>query len=118
MGPATQKLESRPIADLHPAAGEQCDAASQVSQFRSFAEVELGTRRTHLVIEMVNQRVFLLANVAVLRLDGFARGGLVNMDIVGRERFGRVDVRRSEDGLAAQRTDAGFVANGFHPLVQ
>ena len=118
MGPATQELEPGLIADLHPATGEQCDAAAQVSQFGALAEVQLGAGGAHLVIKMVNQRVLLLANVTMLRLDGLAGGGLILMSIVRHERFGRVDVRRGEDGLAAQRTDASFVANCFHALIQ
>ena len=66
-----QQLEARLIADLHASAGQQRDAAAQVRQFGSLVEIELRARRTHLIVEMVDHRELLLADVAMLRIGRF-----------------------------------------------
>src|SRR5687767_10555189 len=67
---AAQQLESRLVADLHAPAGEQRDAATEIGQLGALTEVQLRARRTQLIVEVMNQRVLLLADVAVLELAG------------------------------------------------
>ena len=64
-----QQLQPGLVADLHAAAGEQRHASAQVGQLGALAEVELRARRAQLVVEMVDDGVLLLADVAVQRLD-------------------------------------------------
>ena len=60
-----QQLEARLVADLHPPARQQRDAAAQVGELRALAEVQLRAGRAELVVEMVDLRILLLADVAV-----------------------------------------------------
>ena len=66
---AAQQLQSGLVADLDPPAGEQRDASGQVGQFGALVVVERGAGRTHLVVEMMQLRVVLLAHIAVPRID-------------------------------------------------
>ena len=66
-----QQLQAGLVADLDPAAGEQRDAAAQVGQFGALGEIELRAGRAQLVVEVVDLRVLLLADVAVPQLGGF-----------------------------------------------
>ena len=63
-----QQLEPGLVADLDASAGEQGDAPAQVGQFGALAEVELGAGRAQLVVEVVDELVLLLADVAMLWL--------------------------------------------------
>ena len=103
-----QKLDAGLITDLHAPAGEQRDASAQVRQLGALAEVQLSARGTELVVEVMNRGVVLLADVAVLRLDDFAKLR-VALDFSLLEVGGRIDVRRGENFLATQLADAGFV---------
>ena len=86
-----QQLDARLISDLDASAGEQRDAASQIGQLRALEAIQLGARRAKLIIEMVNRRVALLADIAVLRFDGFAKLRVI-LDVVLLE-FGRGERR-------------------------
>ena len=108
--PRAQQLQASLVTNLHPAAGEQRHAPAQVGGFGALVEIELGAGRAHLVVEVVDARVLLLAHVAVLRLDGLAHG--VVGDLVHRRLRGREIVRRREHRLAAQLADAGGVEHG------
>ena len=66
-----QQLQARLVADLDPPAGQQRDAPAQVGQFGALEEIELRAVRAHLVVEVVDQGVFLLAHVAVAQLRRF-----------------------------------------------
>ena len=99
-----QQLEPGLVADLHAPAGEQRDAAAQVGQLGALREVQLGARRAQLIVEVVDDRVVLLADVAVLRRQGLPRLGVPR----------REDVRRREHRLPAKCPDAGL---GQHALV-
>ena len=72
-----QQLDPGLVADLHAPAGEQRDPAAQVGGLGALAEVELGARRAHLVVERVDLDVELLADVAVLLLEHLAELGVV-----------------------------------------
>jgi hypothetical protein len=67
-----QQLDARLVTDLHPSAGEQRHASAQIRQFGALAEIQLRARRTELVVEVMNRRVILFADVTVLRLDDLA----------------------------------------------
>jgi hypothetical protein len=58
--PARNSLRPGLIADLHAPAGQQCHAAMQVGQLGALVEIELRTRRTHLIVEMVEVENFCL----------------------------------------------------------
>ena len=64
---AAQQLEARLVANLHAAARQQRHASAQVGQLRAFAEVEGRALRTELIVEVMNQRILLLADVTVLQ---------------------------------------------------
>ena len=98
----TQQLQPGLVADLHPPAGEERHAAAQVGELRSLCKVQLGARRAQLVVEMMDERVFLLADVAELRLLRRTRFRLV-LEVVSLESLGREHVRRGEHRLPSQR---------------
>jgi hypothetical protein len=64
---------------------------------------------------MVDGRVILLADVAILRLDDFAEVGIVG-DFVLLKIFRRKNIRRGENFFAAQLADAGLVQLGLVAL--
>jgi hypothetical protein len=104
MGAAAEEFESGLVADFDAAAGEEGNAAGQVGEFGSLAKVEFGAGGAHLVVEVMDLGVLLLADVAV---EGF--GGLAGL-LFGRG--GREVVRGGEDGFAAEGADAGLVEEG------
>ncbi|TPW15190.1 MAG: hypothetical protein FD127_938 [Acidimicrobiaceae bacterium] len=99
MGAGAQQLDACLVSDLHPAAGEQCHPAAQVGCLSSFGEVEVGTWGTHLVVERMDLRVLLLADVAVLRVQ--------RLTFVRFHRNGREHVRSGEHRPGPKRPDAG-----------
>ena len=101
-----QQLDAGLVADLHAAAGQQRDAAPQVGRLGSLGEVEVGARRTHLVVEVVNFGEVLLAHVAVLWLVEYVETAAI------AER-GREHVRRGEDRLGSQLADPRLVFRRF-----
>src|SRR5687768_572890 len=66
MRAGTKQLETGLIADLHAPAGEQRDASAKICQLSALAEIQLGARRAHLIVEVMDLCVFLFADVAVL----------------------------------------------------
>ena len=68
-----QQLDARLIADLHASAREQRHAPAQIRRFAALPEIQLRAIRAELVIEMMDRRIVLLADVAVLRLDDVAK---------------------------------------------
>ncbi len=70
MRAGAKQLESRLIADLHPAAGHERHPAAEIGELGALGEIQLGACRAHLVVEMMDLRVFLFADVAVLKLFG------------------------------------------------
>src|SRR6185436_20090293 len=99
-----EELDPGLVADLHPSARQQRDAAAQVGGLRALAEVEVAALRAELVVERVQLAVLALADVAVVRLEALAslRGILV---LLRRE-----DVRRREHRPLAEDADAGLRA--------
>ena len=72
--------------------------SAQIRQLRTLREILLGAQGAKAVVEMVDRREFLLADVALPGLFSFWNG------LAGQEllRFRRIDVRRSnEDRLPA-----------------
>ena len=66
----TKQLEARLISDLHAPARQERDAAAKVRKLRALGEIQLGARRAHLVVEVMDLRVLLFADVAVLEFFG------------------------------------------------
>ena len=60
-----QELETRLVTDLHAPAGQQRHSASQIRELRALGEVELRAGGTHLIVKVMDHRIFLLADVAV-----------------------------------------------------
>jgi hypothetical protein len=65
VGAGAQQLERGLVADLHPAAGHQRDASVQVGELGPLAEVEGGAAGAQLIVEVMDQREVLLADVTV-----------------------------------------------------
>ena len=74
-----QQLDAGLVADLHPSAGQQRDPAPQVRQLGALGEVELRARRAQLIVKMVDCRVLLLADVAVLRFQRLPQVRIPNL---------------------------------------
>ena len=63
--PRAQQLQAGLIADLDASPGQKCDSPTEVGQLRPLVEVELGARRAHLIVEVVDHGIVLLADVAM-----------------------------------------------------
>ena len=105
MSTGTEQFNAGLVANFHPSAGEQRYSSAQVGQFGALAEIEISALGTKLIVKMVNLRVILFADVAVLGFDNFA--GRWGLDV--HEFFRRVNVWRGEDRAGAQLTDAALV---------
>ncbi len=113
LGTAAQQFDARLVADLHAAAGEQHDHPGHVGEFAALGEVQRGALGAQLVVEVMDLAVADLADVAVLRFDGFAERCLVRNvdDLVLLEVRRRMEVGCREHRPAAQRADAGLTEN-------
>jgi hypothetical protein len=100
MRATAEKLEARLVSNLDAATGEQRNTSAKVCQFGALAEVQLRARRAQLIVEVVDDGVFLLAHVAVQRLDGLAFLAIL-VNVLGGERLGWKHVRRREHGTPA-----------------
>ena len=98
------------ITDLHASAGQEGDAATKVCQFGSLVEIELCTRRTHLIVEMMNGRELLFADVAVLRIQRF-RVFLRTFSLVKIRR--RKDIGACEHGLPSKSPNPRRIEDGI-----
>jgi hypothetical protein len=121
LGARAQQEHRGLIADLHAPAGDERDAAAQIGRLVPLPPVELGTRRAHLVVEVVQLVELGLAHVAhAPELD--ARGPLLAARLRSRPRVDHLGLvahdirrhvglrqRRAEHRLAAQRADAGLI---------
>ena len=86
-----KELDPRLVADFHAAAGEQSDAATQVRELRTLREILLGAGEAQAVVEMVDRREFLLADVPNPRVSVSGRGRRCEELVrFRRERFGDV----------------------------
>ena len=99
---AAQQLQARLVANLDASAGQQRDAPAEIRQLGALAEVQLRARGTELIVEVMNLRVLLLADIAMLQ---FLRIGVWDL---GFGIFQKI-IRRCEDRLAPQRADAGLL---------
>ena len=113
--PGAQQLDARLITDLHAPAGQERHAPAQIRRLGALAEIQIAARRAKLVVEMMNRRVVLLADVAILRLDDFAEIR-VALNILLRELDERNQIRRGEDFFPAQLANPGFIEFGLVPL--
>ena len=104
-----EELDPRLVADLDPPAGQQRHAAAEVGRLGALGEVELGARRTELVVEVVDVGELLLADVAVLGLDRLPEVGIAGLFAL-LEAAGRKNVGTGVDRLAAEGPDPGGVA--------
>ena len=80
VGAGPQQLQPGLVADLDAPAGQQRHASPQVGQLRPLREVEVAARRAQPVVEVMDDGVVLLADVAVLRRQAWSaarrrRGG-------------------------------------------
>ncbi len=102
-GTRAQKLEPGLVADLDAATGQERDSAAQVRKLGSLREVELAAGQAQTVVEMMNGRVLLLADVAVLRsgrLSSSSFLSLFRLTVIGR---GDVARRESLRGKSVRR---------------
>src|ERR1035437_10083573 len=106
--PGAQQFDAGLITDLHASAGEQCHAPAQIRRLRALDKIQLRALRTKLVVEMVDGRVILFADVAILRFDDFAEFRVVR-DFLLLEILRRKNIRRGENFFAAQFADACFI---------
>jgi hypothetical protein len=107
-----QEFDARLIADFNAPTGKERDTAREVGEFRALAEVEFRAGGAELVIEMMNDRVVALADIAVLRLAHFADVRPITVGVFG-EFFVRSGVGAGEDGFATESADAGLGENGL-----
>ena len=108
----TQQFESGLVADLDATAGEQRHAPAQVGGLGALEEVQVRAGRAQLVVEVVDARVLLLADIAMQQFRRLVVGnriGRVVARIVQAGCLRREIVRRGEHRLAAQGADAGLV---------
>src|SRR5262245_61690232 len=68
---AAQELQAGLIADLDATTGQQRDASAKVGQLGALREVRCCTFRAELIVEIVDGRVLLLADITVLKLPAF-----------------------------------------------
>ena len=105
-----QQLEPGLEPDLDASARQQRHAPAQVGRLRALPEVQVGTRRAQLIVEVMDDGVLLLAHVAVLALGRFLTFRLVlwraRRNVLWIESFGREHVRRAEHRPSPQRADA------------
>ena len=73
VGSRSEQLDAGLVADLHSATGEQRHPAGQVGRLPSLGVVEVTAGRAHLVVEGVDCRVALLADIAMEGLKAFPR---------------------------------------------
>ena len=106
-----QQLEARLVADLDPASRQQRHPSPEVGQLGSLGKVELRAGGAHLIVEVMDDGVFLLADVAVLRLDRLPELWIVDLPLLERGR--REDVRAGVHRLPAQGPDAGPVQHAI-----
>ncbi len=107
----TQQLQPRLVPDLHPSAGQQSDAPTQVGQLGPRGKVRRPARRTQLIVEGVDLGVGLLADVThALDLGPLAEPGMRLLEPRRRR------IRRGDKRPAAVGADPGLVEHGF--LVQ
>jgi hypothetical protein len=64
-----QQLEPRLITNLDAAARQQRDTTAKVGQLGPFRKIERRACGTQLIVEVMNDRILLLADVAVLRFE-------------------------------------------------
>ena len=115
MGAGSQQPNARLVADFDASAGEQRDAPVQIRRLGALAEIQIGAFRAKLVVEMVEGRVVLLADIAVLRLDLIAKIRVI-FDLARLDGRGRQGIGRGEHRAAAQFPDAGLIEDALFPL--
>src|SRR5688572_12579834 len=108
MGARAQQFDSRLIANLDASTGEKRDPPAEVGRLRTLAEVQLRATRAKLIVEMVNLRVVLFADITVLRLHDFTKVCVADY-LVLFEAGRRMHIWRGENGLLPKLADAGVV---------
>ena len=106
--PGAQQFDAGLVTDLHAAAGEQRHAPTQVGGFSALEKIQFRTRRTKLIVEMMDLRVIFFADVTILRFDRFVEIGIVG-DFLRLADLRRKIIRRGKNGFAAQFADAGLM---------
>ena len=119
-----KQLETGLVADLHAPARYQRHPAAKIGELGALGKIQLRAGRAHLVVEMMDLRVPLLADVAVFKfldigpavrrrslvvreLGRDPRKGFV-LDVLLLEAFRRKDVRRVKNRFLPERADARF----------
>ena len=107
-----QQLDARLITDFYTAAREQRHAPAQVRHFTALAPVQFRAGRAKLVVEMMNLRVVLFADIAILRLDRFMEVRVVpHFHLLKIQR--RKNIRRGKNFFATQFANARLVELGI-----
>ncbi len=114
-GAGTQEFQPGLVTDLHAPTGQQCNASAEVSQFVALGMVERGTLRTQLVVKVVNQRILLLADIAMLGIGGLPMREILAVSIPAGECFRREHIGCGEHRPCAQLADARGVEQGIVP---
>ncbi len=111
---APQQLQPRLVSDLHARTSRQRHAAAQIGQLRAFPEVQLRARRAQLIVEMMDGRIGLLADVTVLRLTRLLHRRLLvrRRNVEWLKGLRRKHVGRRHHRTAAQCTNAGLIEHG------
>ena len=119
-----EELQAGLVADLDAPAGEQRDTAAQVRELRARGEIDIGARGAELIVEVVDARVGLLADIAdagggaafVVRRSRVVvwRRRLV-VGVVRLEALRRKHVGGGDGRPPAQRPDSRLVEHRFSP---
>jgi hypothetical protein len=77
MRSGAQKFDAGLITNFHATAGQQRHATAQIRRLGPLDPIQLRALWTKLVVEMMDGRVILFADVAILRLDDLAEIGII-----------------------------------------
>src|SRR5258706_14475502 len=67
-GAGAKELDARLIADFHASTGQQGNATTQVRELSAFREILIGAGDAQAVVEMVDRREFLFADITLARV--------------------------------------------------
>ena len=102
-----EELDACLIPDFDAATREQGDPACEVRELAPLEEIQLRANRAELVVKVMDPRVILFADIAILRFENLFEIGVRRLGL--RVGGGRRQVRCGKDRFAAQFADAGLV---------
>ena len=100
-----EQFDAGLITDFDAPAGEQGHAPAQIRQLGALAEIQFRARRAKLVVKMVDGRIILLADIAILRFDHLAKIR-VPRDFLLHEAGRGENIGRGEHFFAPQLPDS------------